>query len=86
MIYKTRRNRQYNDQKKQNKWTNNDIQNWEKHRQYNDQKKQNKRTNNDIQNWEKQTIRRLEEKKINEQTMIYKTLHRKLQIDQHESH
>ena len=52
----------------------------QKDRQYNSQKKKDKRTHNDLQT-EGQTIQWPKEKG---HTMVYKTLHRKLKIAQHE--
>jgi hypothetical protein len=48
-----------------------------KDKQYNGQMK---KTNNTMAKWKRQTIQW-----PNEKTTIYKTLHRKLKIDQHES-
>ena len=80
---KSNRDRQYNGQKKKDQGTNNDLQSegqtiqWTKEKRPRDKQwSTNRRTNSTMD----------KRKKTKGQTMIYNTLHRKLKIEQHETH
>jgi hypothetical protein len=70
------KDRQYNGQKTDNTMAKRQTTQWPKDRQYNGQKTDNTMAKRQTTQWPKEKG----------QTLIYKTLHRKQKIDQHEPH
>ena len=81
---KLKKDRQSNGQKNNDKRTNNDLQNTTQKTKYRATRTSLK-SNNDLQNTT-QTTKDQATRTSLKQTMIYKTLHRKLKIEQHEPH